>query len=175
MEPQKRRAQKKRDGKQSLIYSRCLLSKNVGIEVKYVGKNVKSNIEKKIKSQLEGKCIVEGFVKKDSVKIISYSSGVINGEEVRFDAMVDCDVCFPVEGTLINSTAKNITKAGIRAETADESPSPIVCFVSRDHHANSNQFNAIEENDNFMCRVIGQRFELNDQYISVLGEIPLEK
>jgi len=50
-----------------------------------------------------------------------------------------------------------------------------VCFVSRDHHANSNQFNAIEENDNFMCRVIGQRFELNDQYISVLGEIPLEK
>ena len=84
-------------------------------------------------------------------------------------------MCYPVEGMVITCIARNITKAGIRAETSEESPSPIVCFVSRDHHSNSSQFSAIEENQTFSCKVIGQRFELNDKYVSVLAELTIDK
>jgi hypothetical protein len=84
-------------------------------------------------------------------------------------------VCFPVEGTLISCIAKNITKAGIRAESSDEIPSPIVVFIARDHHYNSEQFNEIKEGDKFTARVIGQRFELNDKYISIIAELKVER
>ena len=171
----KRRTYKKKDPKHSEIYSRCLLSRPVNLNILNVGKNLKSIIEKKLRSAIEGKCIVEGFVKSGSVKIISYTSGVVNGENVRFDVSLECEVCYPVEGMVITCIARNITKAGIRAETAEESPSPIVCFVSRDHHSNSSQFSAIEENQTFSCKVIGQRFELNDKYVSVLAELTIDK
>jgi hypothetical protein len=37
------------------------------------------------------------------------------------------------------------------------------------------QFNEIKEGDKMNIRVIGQRFELNDKYISIIGELVKEK
>lgn len=172
---QQKRTGKKKDAKLNGIYSRCLLTKSVSIEMKYIGKQLKSVLEKTVRSNIEGKCIVEGFVKRDSVKIISYSSGVLHGEKVRFDTIVECEVCYPVEGTVISCIARNITKAGIRAESADETPSPIVCFIARDHHTSVNAFNQINEGDTFLTRVLGQRFELNDKNISIISEMVIDK
>lgn len=176
MEAQKqKRSGKKKEDKLSGIYTRCLLTKTITLEMKYVGKQIKSIIEKKIKSSVEGKCIVEGFVKVNSTKIVSYSSGIVMGEKIRFDVIVECEVCSPVEGMIINCIARNITKAGIRADSADESPSPIVCFIARDHHSSVTNFNKINEGDIFQIRVLGQRFELNDKQISIIGELMNEK
>lgn len=176
MEVQKqKRSGKKKEDKLSGIYTRCLLTKTITLEMKYVGKQLKSIIEKKIKSSVEGKCIVEGFVKVNSTKIVSYSSGIVIGEKIRFDVIVECEVCSPVEGMIINCVARNITKAGIRADSADESPSPIVCFIARDHHSSVTNFNKINEGDIFQIRVLGQRFELNDKQISIIGELMNEK
>jgi hypothetical protein len=71
----------------------------------------------------------------------------------------------------ITCLAKNITKAGIRAESSTENPSPVVVFIARDHHFNNNKFINIQEGDTMLVRVIGQRFELNDPYISIIGEL----
>ena len=71
----------------------------------------------------------------------------------------------------LNCIAKNITKAGIRAESADEQPSPFVLFVARDHFYASDYFNSIDENEKFVARVIAQRFELNDKYVSIIAEL----
>jgi hypothetical protein len=76
---------------------------------------------------------------------------------------------------LIPCVAKNITKAGIRAESATDFPSPIVVFVAKDHHYNVPNFGDIKEGDKINVRVIGQRFELNDKYVSIIGELVKEK
>ena len=85
--------------------------------------------------------------------------------------VIECEVCFPVEGMVVDCLARNITKAGIRAESATDSPSPIVVFVARDHHYQSKQFSNVQEGDKIRIRVIGQRFELNDKYISIIAEL----
>jgi hypothetical protein len=92
-----------------------------------------------------------------------------------FEVVFECDICFPVEGSLISCVAKNITKAGIRAESASDVPSPIVVFIAKDHHYSSAYFSEIKEGDKITIRVIGQRFELNDKYISIIGELVKEK
>ena len=68
-------------------------------------------------------------------------------------------------------STKNITRAGIRAIYTRETPSPITIFIARDHHYNNEAFLKVKENDDITIRVIGIRYELNDETIAVLGEL----
>jgi len=167
---------KRKDLKLENIYSRCLITKKIILPINTIGKNIKEVIEQNIKISFEGKCMTDGYIKNDSSKIITYSSGTIErGNFITFEVVFECDVCFPVEGMLIQCVAKNITKAGIRAESANDFPSPIVVFIAKDHHYNVTNFADIKEGDKISIRVIGQRFELNDKYISIIGELVKEK
>jgi hypothetical protein len=172
MEPNLKRINKKKDTKINSIYSRCLITRNVVLPIFAIGKNIKENIENVISANFEGKCVIEGYIKPNSSKIITYSSGIINrGINISFEVIFECDICFPVEGMLISCIAKNITKAGIRAESAVDVPSPIIVFVAKDHHFSNSYFSEIKEGDKINVRVIGQRFELNDKFISIIGEL----
>jgi len=167
---------KRRDTKFQSIYSRCLLTRKIVLPITIIGKNLNEVIEEFIQNNFEGKCVVEGYVKPNSSKIIRYSSGVIErGNNVVFEVVFECDVCFPVEGMNISCTVKNVVKAGIRAESANDVPSPVVVFVAKDHHFNNQQFNETQVGDIITVRVVGQRFELNDKYVSIIGELVKEK
>jgi DNA-directed RNA polymerase subunit E'/Rpb7 len=167
---------KRRENRIQTVYSRCLINRKIVLPITSIGKNLQEVIEDNIKSSFEGKCLVEGYIKSNSSKIITYSSGIIErGNNISFEVVFECDVCFPVEGMLIQCVAKNITKAGIRAESATDVPSPVVIFIAKDHHYNVPQFADIQEGDKINIRVIGQRFELNDKYISIIGELVKEK
>lgn len=158
------------------LYVKSLLNRKISIPFQYLGKNIKDNLEKIIKKESEGKCIKEGYIKKDSSNIISYSSGVLKENLIYFDVVFECLICNPVEGMNIKCKSKNITQAGIRAISLDD-PSPVVIYISRDHHFNNNYFNTVKEDEEITIRVIGQRFELNDEQISIVGELiePKEK
>ena len=99
---------------------------------------------------------------------------MINEGNIFFDVVLECLICYPVEGMIINCIVKNITKAGIKAETED-SPSPVIIFLAKEHHKNLKYFNTLETNKIIQIKVIGQRYELNDNYISIIGELVQEK
>jgi DNA-directed RNA polymerase subunit E'/Rpb7 len=167
---------KRRENRIYSVYSRCLINRKIVLPITSIGKNLQEVVEENIKANFEGKCVVEGYIKPNSCKIITYSSGIIQrGNHISFETVFECDVCFPVEGMIISCVAKNITKAGIRAESANDVPSPVVVFIAKDHHFNSPYFAEIQEGDKISVRVIGQRFELNDKYISIIGEVIKEK
>ena len=164
--------QKRKDLRINSIYSRGLLTRTVVLAINNVGAALKETLENYISYNYEGKCVTEGFIKQKSTKILTFSSGEITrGNVITFVVTFECEICFPVEGMLISCVAKNITKAGIKAESAQDQPSPIVVFVAKDHNYNNDLFAEIKVNDTFTIRVIGQRFELNDSYVSVLGEL----
>lgn len=171
MERTQKQIYKKKATKILSIYSKCLITRNIVLPITSIGKNLMQIIEQKTVFQFQGKCINEGFVKPDSIHILTYSSGIIQGIDVSFEVVFECEICCPVEGMLINCRALNITKAGIRAESADEVPNPIVVFISRDHHSSSAKFSEMKEGDVFVARVIGQRFELNDKYVSIIASM----
>ena len=153
------------------IYSNTLITKKIEIPLKHIGANIKEYISHKMSQQMEGKCSVEGYIKPNTINIITYSSGLIHNNKIIFDVTFECLICFPVENMLIKCVVKNITKAGIRAELP-ETPTPLVAFLERDHHYKNNEyFSTVKENDEINVKIIGQRFELNDTSISVIGEI----
>lgn len=153
------------------VYIKSLLTMKVILSITEIGKNVKQNLERKIVSKTEGRCIAEGFVKPNTVQIISYSSGSVNSENIEFCAVFECMVCHPFEGMLIECDVKTITKAGIHAEVNEDGVVPITIFLARDHNYTMRNFADIKENMKITAKVIGIRYELNDPYICVIGTL----
>jgi hypothetical protein len=154
------------------VYIGSMLTMKVPLSITEVGKNVKQNLERIISKKTEGKCIAEGFIRPNSIKVISYSAGIINSEIIEFQTVFECMICNPVEGMKIECITKTITKAGIHAEVMDQKGIvPVTVFVARDHHISDKTFNSIKENTKITVRVIGSRFELNDPFIYVIGEL----
>jgi len=162
----------KGDKNENLLYTKAILNQKVQLPFIIIGTNIETTIRNTISSKIEGKCIVEGYVKPGSIKIINISSGTLQGRFIVFEVVFECSICCPVEGMQIKCYAKNITQAGIRAFTNfDEKSSPVIIYVSRDHHSSNEYFNSINEKDAIRIRVIGQRFELNDRQVSIIGEL----
>jgi len=74
----------------------------------------------------------------------------------------------------IRCVVKNVTKAGVRAETKGEK-SPVVIFIARDHQYQSKAFSDLSQGEEVTVRVVGIRYELNDEYISVIAELVEKK
>tara|TARA_R110001592_G_scaffold102636_1_gene289616 strand:+ start:174 stop:755 length:582 start_codon:yes stop_codon:yes gene_type:complete len=153
------------------IWMKNVLTRRILLPFHSVGSNIRENIQAKIEENLYNKCSKEGYIKNKSIKILSYSSGLVEANNVSFEVMFECDICHPVEGQIIKCQAKNITRAGIRAVYTRETPSPITIFIARDHHYNNESFLKVKENEDITIRVIGIRYELNDETIAVLGEL----
>lgn len=153
------------------IYNKIMITKKIAISIIHIGSNLKKTIQNAISNEIEGKCIIQGFVKPNSVNILTYSSGVLNSHNVIYNVVFECLICSPVEGQIINCIIKNITEtAGVKAETNDN-PSPLIIYLARDHHYNVPEFNKLNINEEINVRVIGQRYELNDKYVSIIAEL----
>lgn len=156
------------------IYMKNLLEMKIVLSPNEIGENTtKTNLTSIISSHIEGKCIREGYVKPKSVKITQYSCGLVKGQYVEFAVIFECLTCIPVEGTWIKQCkVRSITKAGIHADAYDNHGNiPVTVFVARDHFTTNSYFNSIKENDMINIKVIGNRFELNDECIEVLGNL----
>ena len=127
-------------------------------------------------NEMDGRCIVEGFIKPGSCVLRSHSVGTFSAGNIRFDLDVDCMLCCPKDGAVINCIAKTVTQAGIRAH-ACMNPSPVVIYISREMHDAVRhgpvpmQMDSVRPGDAMQIRVVGKRFELNDKHVSVIGEL----
>jgi DNA-directed RNA polymerase subunit E'/Rpb7 len=151
------------------IYMLQLIHRKITLPFILMGGNIGEIIQRKLIEDLEGRCIIEGFVKNNSVRIINYSAGIMKSNNVVFDVIVECLICCPVEGMRFKIKVDNITKAGIRGSSG--SKSPVDVFVARDHHYKDKYFNNVQVGDTIQIRVLGQRYEINDPKISVIAEM----
>ena len=154
------------------IYIRSLLTRKIVLNYNEVNSDLFNTLEIKLKQYNEGKCIKDGYVKNNSVKLLTYSGGELFSNKLVFECVYDCLITNPVESMMLNCIAKSITKVGVRAELlTDDNISPYIIFIARDHHYNNELFSQIKENDMLQVRVLGQRYELNDKFISVIAEL----
>lgn len=152
------------------LYTQMIINKKVLVSMKNIGSNLKEIMLKLIENDIAGKCIKEGYIKPNSISIISHSNGIQESDYIKFSVVIECLVCNPVEGQNISCKVVNITKAGIRASVDDEN-NPLVIFIARDHSYLNKNFSNIKDEQEITVRVIGQRYELNDKNISVIGEL----
>ena len=152
-----------------ILYTQSIIHHKVSVSFNNIGNNMENYFKKHGIRYIEGKCRKEGYIRPNSIKVVSYSTGLLAADNVIYDVVYSADVCYPCEDMIIKCKIVNITKIGIRA-IISEIHNPIVLFISREHNATKN-FEDYDEGNVINIKVIGHRFELNDEYISVIGEI----
>lgn len=155
-------------------YYQAVLARRIALDIKHVGRNVREILETVANQMLGGKCGAEGYVRPGSVKVLAVGAPTLKADRVVFQVSVECLICNPVEGMIVNAVVRNVTKAGIRAEVpegANGETTPMVIFVQRDHHFNDAAFSNLHVDDSIQVKVIGSRFKFNDKYVSVVAQL----
>ena len=148
-----------------------VIQRRVSLPMKSVGKNLADTLLRSVRAQYEGRCVEEGYVMPGSVRVAAQDAGQVEGSLVHFVLAIACSLCLPVEGMEVHCVARNVTDtAGVRAEL-DMSPSPLVIYLARDHHYLREDYDKIKKGSKLVVKVVGQRYELNDPYISVIAEL----
>ena len=58
-------------------YQKITIQRNIIIDSKFINKNLNENILNVLKNDIEEKCIAEGYIQKDSIKILQRSIGSV--------------------------------------------------------------------------------------------------
>ena len=69
------------------IYTPAVITRKVTVGIENVGRTLKQNLETLVSSEIEGKCIVEGFIKPGSTKLLTYNSGFIRNGRIVFEVI----------------------------------------------------------------------------------------
>lgn len=151
------------------LYVNCLIHKKIVVPYNKLGNNMSEYFKNYSEKFIEGICHKEGYIRPFSTSVVNFSSGLLKSDKIIFDVVFSVDVCYPYENMELMCKIKNITKIGIRG-IISENNNPVVLFISREHNSTTD-FDNYEEGQYIKIKVIGNRFEENDKYISVIGEI----
>lgn len=151
------------------LFYKIMLYKKINIPFQFVSSNLMNILENELKKD-EGKCNKDGYIKPNSISIVSYSNGECIQNNVCITVTYTCLICNPVEGMILRVKATNKTKAGIRA-VLDDNISPLDIFIARDHNIDYEEYEKIKEDSIFTVKVIGQRYEINDKQISIIANL----
>ena len=125
------------------------------------------------KKKLEGKICKSGYVRPDSVLVLSRSLGYYNSAhfqgQITFDVELVCDICHPVRGDTIFCEVVNLHQYGLRANAGDNNE--IFVYVMREHHSDFFDDSKLREHCHILVEVVCTRCKLNDEKIIVTGKI----
>uniref|UniRef100_A0A6C0K6G0 S1 motif domain-containing protein n=1 Tax=viral metagenome TaxID=1070528 RepID=A0A6C0K6G0_9ZZZZ len=151
------------------MFERRELVRVVTVPSKHLQRNIQSSILMYLKSHVEGRCGVEGYVQPKTSVIINYSLGSVTSStkmgisyRVRFQA----DICFPHKGQILRAPVTLRSKIGVHAET-----SPLRVLLPRDLHIGNTDFEQIVEKDEVEFEVLGAEFKQNDEQMFVLARL----
>tara|TARA_Y100001970_G_scaffold293193_1_gene438419 strand:+ start:3536 stop:4027 length:492 start_codon:yes stop_codon:yes gene_type:complete len=131
---------------------------------------IKDLLYEKIKNEIEGKCIREGYVRPDSIKIVQYSNGTLNGDIVEYIVLFTCDLFYPAIDMSLKCRVHTNTKEGVTAVTSyNESTSPFIVSIIKNYHPSNECVINLKKGDIFTCTVKAFRSEVNDSYINIIG------
>tara|TARA_B100001093_G_scaffold498553_1_gene546778 strand:- start:18 stop:593 length:576 start_codon:yes stop_codon:yes gene_type:complete len=160
------------------IYTKQIINEKITLKFSDVNSDLENIILEKIKIKIEGKCINHGYVKTNSVKLLTYSCGELFSDSIIFDLVIECLISCPFESMILKCKVVSSTKVGLKCkinyDDVDydyDNINPYLIFVARDHNYNNTKFTNINVEDIIYVRVIGHRFELNDTFISVIAEL----
>ena len=154
----------------NILYSPCQATETLMVPIHLVGKRLHQTLEAMLAAENEGKCNQYGYIRPNSTRVLATSNPECRGAYCSVEVLYKCSVFHPVDGMNLKCVAVSISKAGIMAKSADETPSPFQLMVARDHYYSNDVFHSIEKGDTFVARVKGSRFELNDAHVMIIGE-----
>ena len=157
-----------------------LLTTNLFVNASQVNKNIDNVIKDNLKEQLEGLCYEDGYIVKDSVKIINKSMGKIvvndNVSSVSYSIKYKAKIISPSDGDIIESYVSNVNKMGvvayIKLSDGDSSEdSPMVIMIPREYFEQSiYNFDDINVGQKMNVVVVGSRIKYRSEKVQIIAK-----
>lgn len=161
-------------GKFSRLFHKNTVQDRIHVHPKFLQSNLDEAITSQLRAKVEGICNRDGYVKENSVTLLKRSIGMASSNDtngfVTFDVLYSVDVCNPTTNETYPCVIKKSNKIGFLAEPL-EKPNPLVIVIAKQHVENKDLLNSIKEGDNVVVKILGARFDLGDDKISVVATI----
>jgi DNA-directed RNA polymerase subunit E'/Rpb7 len=155
------------------LYNNLILVDSILVTPSELNQNLYNVILKKLQYKVEGKCLKDGFVRPNSIKIINRKAGTINPAhftgDVKYNITYSADVCHPIQNQIIECIVNMVGKPGVQAYVENKDKSPLYIMLSKTHHLNNKYFTTIKEGDKIRVRVVNSEFNFNEEQIRVLA------
>ena len=153
---------------------KCKLEEKIVIDSKKISNKLDFFLEKKLKKKIGNRCIKEGYVFENSIKIFSKSTGFINyghlNNYIHYNLSYVADVFNPGIGIIIpNCTIEKKTKMGLIVQ--GDKDTPINILIASQHNTENKIFKNYKEKDKITVELIGKKFDVNSKYIFGIGKI----
>lgn len=163
--------------------SEQLLQTVLVIDPKDITNDIDNLIKNKLKDNIEGKCHEDGYIIRDSVRIIKRNIGSIvtdNGKSViKYPISYSAQLIYPTEGDEITMYISNINKMGvvgyIKLNEGDKSEeSPLIIMIPKEYfEGSSKNIHDLTNGQRLVVNVIGSRIKYHSENIQVIAK-PLE-
>ena len=165
------------------LFVKTTFNHSVSIEPSEINNRIEYTLIEKINNELEGKCNNSGYIKENSIKILSRSLGKVMSSHftgsIIYNVSLSADICNPLENSLISARIININKMGVLAQAVQGDPPCLTILLAKQHHIENDAFDNLQINQIINIKVIGKRFEYGDKQISIIALLdkasPLEK
>lgn len=145
-----------------------------------VNKDIDNVIKDNLKEQLEGLCYEDGYIVKDSVKIINKSMGKIvvndNVSSVSYSIKYKAQIISPSDGDIIETYVSNVNKMGvvayIKLSDGDSSEdSPMIIMIPREYFEKSiYNVDDINVGQKLNVIVVGSRIKYRSEKIQIIAK-----
>ncbi len=164
------------------IYKNNIIKTTVSLKPLELSKDIDGILQGKLKDLYEGKCIKEGYVRKNSISIKKRSiygileNGPTDGT-VNYDIIYSAEICNPNENDILEIQITKSTKVGLIGESKDND-NILQVFLPIEYHQDDEILKKIsqrvldkEKNITAKIEVICKKFNYNDKKIVIIGRL----
>jgi len=163
--------------------SEQLLQTVLVLDPRDITNDIDNLVKNKLKDNIEGKCHEDGYIIRDSVRIIKRNIGSIvtdNGKSViKYPISYRAQLIYPTEGDEITMYISNINKMGvvgyIKLNEGDKSEeSPLIIMIPKEYfEGSSKNIHDLTIGQRLVVNVVGSRIKYHSENIQVIAK-PLE-
>jgi len=153
----------------TLTYIPSVINVSISVPFQNAGRNMDSYFVSYAEEHLECRCWKEGYVRRGSSKVLSYTAGLLEGTSISYQVLYLVEVCYPYESMEVDCMVQSINKIGIQA-VVREKYNPMVLYITREHNEKINM-DDYKIGQQIKARVLGHRYELGDSNLVVMAEM----
>ena len=150
------------------LFERRELARTIHLDARFLQRNIDASLVAQLRMKYEGKCVAEGYIKRDSIVVTEHSLGrtnLIKGG-VDYSLRFQADVCMPHPGQVFRAPVVLKSKIGVHAEVT-----PLKVLLPRDLHIGNAEFETVQDAQEIEFEVVGARFQQGDESIVVLAKL----
>lgn len=122
------------------------------------GKTLDELVIERLCGKVEGRCISDGYVRPESVEIVSRSLGCLENHDfaanMAFAVSYNCQVCNPMQGQVLDCVIDIADDTNIVCYVGDEETSPVELYLFKENHVGDAVFSALAPGDKIRVAII---------------------